>query len=166
MSDGQTEQPESEKEERQRLQGDWANRVGAILPAAVELVRRCREVSGQLQCIRPTVFGYRARMRRWQAVAATVHDLEMKASSTSDGLIQLQAEWDTLPRTMGNVLATQNSLALLRESRSEMMAEIASLKSELTNVQQALIGNLANFLAWVSISLGVLSVVLALVVFL
>ncbi len=67
---------------------------------------------------------------------------------------------------MGNVVATQNSLALLRESRSEMMAEIASLKSELTNVQQALIGNLANFLAWVSISLGVLSVVLALVVFL
>ena len=133
---------------------------------AVSLVQRCREVSAQLQCIRPTVIGYRARMRTWRAVAATVHDLEMKASSTSNGLIQLQAEWDTLPRTMGNVMATQNSLALLRESRSEMMAEIASLKSELTNVQQVLIGNLAHFLAWVSVSLGVLSLALALVVLL
>jgi len=130
---------------------------------ALSLGQKCREVSTQLQCIRPTVFGYRARMRTWQAVAATVHDLEMKTSSTSDSLIQLQAEWDTFSHTAGDALAMQNGLALLRESRSEMMAEIASLKSGLTNVQRTLIGNLANFLAWVSISLGAVSIIVALV---
>ena len=161
MSDDQAEHPQSDKAQRKVLLQKWVNDAATEAAFALQLVQDCRKAKSELEAIQPSLVHYRHRMRMWRTKATAVGELESMVSHVSDALFQQQTEWGTLPLTKGDVLVMQNDLALLRQSRSEMMAELASLNSDLTNRQQTLIGHLANSLAWVSIALGVLSILLA-----